>query len=527
MTNYRNIILGILFFIYFLIGIYLSLTTGISHDQFHEQLNWKVNFEAIQSVLFNKGNYEILLNYLDKYHGIAFHYISQPIQFLIHEQVSNFYNVNVEGSYYLSRHAVVFLIFSISGYFFYLLSYKISNNKNFSLICVCLFFFYPYLFGHAQINGKDIPFMSIWIISTYFLFNIVEKFYYDQKIDLKTIFFISFSTAFLISIRVTGILILIEYLISLVIILNIKNISFFSFLKKNNIFFISFSVLLIFFIYLLNPIFWLNPLELVNSIKWMGKYYHDVCTLTLGNCMRALNLPSSYIFIWLFYKLPIIVLLGLAIFPLIEKKVFKNGLKTIFYGIFSFTTLSLLFIFILKNVALYDEIRHLQFLIPFIFFIGLYNIFIFNKNLFYIASILVIFFFIFENISLKKYQYTWLNSFAKFTNIQKNFEVDYMGISNKNLQLQIEKYSLENNISKETCIYGNSYASIFLSEKGFSCFKLYSSLDSAKKRPFFAYQNARNIKRTKPNDCSLIHIEKYNYTFSKKDIVTGKLWFCG
>ena len=90
MTNYRNIILGILFFIYFLIGIYLSLTTGISHDQFHEQLNWKVNFEAIQSVLFNKGNYEILLNYLDKYHGIAFHYISQPIQFLIHEQVSNF-----------------------------------------------------------------------------------------------------------------------------------------------------------------------------------------------------------------------------------------------------------------------------------------------------------------------------------------------------------------------------------------------------------------------------------------------------
>ena len=66
----------------------------------------------------------------------------------------------------------------------------------------------------------------------------------------------------------------------------------------------------------------------------------------------------------------------------------------------------------------------------------------------------------------------------------------------------------------------------FYLKKGFTCFELYSVLDSAKKRPFFAYQNARNIKRNKPNDCKLIHLEKFNYTLSKKDIVAGKLWFC-
>ena len=110
-------------------------------------------------------------------------------------------------------------------------------------------------------------------------------------------------------------------------------------------------------------------------------------------------------------------------FPLIENKIFND--LTIFYGILSFTLITLLFIFIIKNVALYDEIRHLIFLIPFIFLIGLYNIFILNKKLLYFFSIIVIFFFIFENISLKKYQYTWINSLAKFTNIQKNFEVDY------------------------------------------------------------------------------------------------------
>ena len=57
-------------------------------------------------------------------------------------------------------------------------------------------------------------------------------------------------------------------------------------------------------------------------------------------------------------------------------------------------------------------------------------------------------------------------------------------------------------------------------------FNLYSSLDSAKIKPFFAYQNVRNIKRNKPNDCKLIHLEKYNYSFFRKDIITGKLWYC-
>ena len=220
MINYKKIILSILFFLYFIIGAYLSLNTGISHDQYHEQLNWKINFEAIKSVFFDKGSYEILLNYLDKYHGIAFHYISQPVQFLIYEKVANFYDVTLEGSYYLSRHLAVFIFFCFAGYFFYLLSYKISNDKNFSIICVILLYLYPYLFGHAQINGKDIPFLSVWIISTFLLFKIIESFYNEEKIELINILLISIVTAFLVSIRVTGILILLEYFIGLIILLN-------------------------------------------------------------------------------------------------------------------------------------------------------------------------------------------------------------------------------------------------------------------------------------------------------------------
>ena len=50
----------------------------------------------------------------------------------------------------------------------------------------------------------------------------------------------------------------------------------------------------------------------------MSNHIQTVCTTTLGDCMKAQDLPPSYIPIWLF-KLPIIILIGLALFPLVEK----------------------------------------------------------------------------------------------------------------------------------------------------------------------------------------------------------------
>ena len=64
----------------------------------------------------------------------------------------------------------------------------------------------------------------------------------------------------------------------------------------------------------------------------MGQHIQTVCTLTLGMCMKAQNLPSSYIPIWLFFKLPVLILFGLLIFPIIEKKIFSNKKNIIILG---------------------------------------------------------------------------------------------------------------------------------------------------------------------------------------------------
>ena len=525
MIKYKQLILS-LFFLYILIGCFLSIFNGISHDQYHEQLNWEKNFQAIKGFFFGLDNYNILNDYIDKYHGIAFHYLSQPFQFLFSNFVSNLNNTNEIGGIYISRHIPNFIIFSISGIYFFLICFKISSNNIFSLLSTILYLTYPYLFGHAQINAKDIPFLSFWIMCTYYIFIIVGKINHSVKILFKDILIISFVTAFLISIRISGSLIFLQYLIALIVITKIKKIKIYDLLTKNFSLILYFIFFTSFLIYLLSPIFWFNPLEIINSFDWMAKYYHDTCTLTLGECMRAQNLPSSYIFIWLFFKLPILIIFGITIFPFIEKKILNNNSSSIYYLIILFTILTLILILILKDVALYDELRHIMFLLPLIFILSLYNIYMFHRKIFYVLSILTIIFFVFENFALKKYQYTWLNSLAKFTNIQKNFEVDYWGLSNKKLQEEVSVYSKKNNLSKNICVYGDLYANVFLEKLGHKCFGNYSQIDSISEKPFFVYQNVRNLKRSKPKDCKLIKVEKYNYTFSTKDIITGKLWYC-
>ena len=515
----------LLLVVYFFVGIYLSINTGISHDEFHEQQNWEVNLNSAKEFLLT-GKYESFLNYKDRYHGIGFHFLSQPIQYLFSKSVSDYLDVNNYGGILISKHIVVFLIFFISGLFFYSTIKLLFDDKKFLIISLFIYLLYPYFFGHSLLNPKDIPFLSIWVVCTYLITQLVKNLILSKKINYKLLIYLSISTSLLISIRIVGLLILLQYLIFIFIYLENYKISFFKFLKnyKKAIIFTLSSVLIL--TYLLNPIFWHNPLEIINSIKWMGKYKQDICTNTLGECVKALNLPANYYFIWFFFKVPILIILGFLIFPLIEKKLSKNKFNKVI--IFSLLTSigSILILFIILKVAIYNELRHVMFLIPLILIISVSNLYIFNKKLFFVLGSFLIIFFIFENISLNPYQYTWLNSFAKFYNINENFEVDYWGISNKNLNLKIIKDSKVKNFSKNNCIYGDQYSDVFLDNDNFNCFKTYSELDSAKIRPYYVIKNLKNIKRSNPKDCKLITEESYRYFLSRQKIITGSLWYC-
>ena len=341
--------------VYLAFGVYLSINSGISHDEFHEHQNWEINIKSAKDFL-STGSYNDLLNYKDRYHGIGFNYLSQPIQHLFYKTISNYLDISNYGGMLISKHIAVFILFFISGIFFYLTIKLLFNDKKFLSITLLIFLLYPYLFGHALFNSKDIPFLSIWIICTYLIIKLLKKLIFSKKISYKFLFYLSLATSLLISIRIVGLLILLQYIIFIFFYLESKNVKFIKFIKfyKKEIIFIVSSMMIL--IYILNPIFWHNPIEILNSIKLMSKYQQEICTLTLGKCVNALNLPASYYFIWLFFKLPILILLGFFMFPLIEKKLFKIPFNKIIILSLLTTIGLILFIFIILNVAIYDEL---------------------------------------------------------------------------------------------------------------------------------------------------------------------------
>ena len=528
MTFSKKIFL-IFLFIYLPIGIFYSLETGLSHDEFHEQLNWEFNLALIKSTLFQIQLDPIYDNYLETFHGvfhgIGFHILSQPIQFLLENIISKYQTIDQHSAHLLGKHPVIFISFFISGIFVYLITRKIISNEKFCMFITALYLSYPYLVGHAFFNPKDIPFLCFWIICTYLSFDLFEKISKGEYVSFWRVILISFITAFLISIRITGVLIFIQYLVTFIIFLNSFEINFFNFIKKHNKQMIVFLLGLLFFIYLLYPVFWTNPLLLFTAINYLGHFFHDVCTLTLGTCMDARKLDPTYIPIWLSVKLPLLVLIGILLLPFSEKKIFINKKNNVFFGTILFTSLGIPIFLIINGVNIYDEIRHILFLIPIIFILGVVSFYVFSSKIFYFFSFATLFLFIIENIKIYPYQYVWFNTPSRVLNLSKNFELDYWGVSSKELAKKITEIKIEKN-DKSCVLIGVWSTKSYLDANIFDCIGPWSAIDSNFQRPFFAIQNVRNLKKGRSFKCKSVYEEKFKFLFFDEELLVGRIVKC-
>ena len=526
MNNLKSKIFYLFLFLFFITGSVTSLKVGISHDEWHEEENWKYNISLSQNIknhIFSNEKIDPdLENYKDKYYGIGFQIISQPIQSILKEIFKN-NDINSFGAKLVSKHFVVFLFFFLSGISLYLIIRKIIDNDEFSYLALLTYLFYPYLFGQSLFSPKDIPFMSVWLICTYLSFNIFGNLIERNNSSTSSLVILGISTAFLLSIRVTGVLILIQYLISLLIYFNTSNINVIAFVKKFYLKILIFIFFLFLFIYLFYPLYWMNPLIFINAIQEMGRFYNDVCTNTLGTCMYAKDLPPTYIPIWLSVKLPLIIILGIFLIPFTEKKIFIDNKKNIFFGTILTTSILVPLILILRNVTLYDELRHIMFLIPFFFILGTISLYMFSKKFFLIFSILTISLFVIENIKIHPYQYVWFNLPSRVLDLTSDFELEYQGLSGKEIAKHISKTD-----QKEKCILVSPQHSVkpFLSTEKYNCYAQWQLIDTNYERPFLAVQHVRNLKKSMPYKCESIYEDGFNLLFHKKRFVTGKLLRC-
>ena len=128
-----------------------------------------------------------------------------------------------------------------------------------------------------------------------------------------------------------------------------------------------------------------------------------------------------------------------------------------------------------------------------------------------------------ENIKINPYQYVWFNTPSRFLDLSKNFELEYQGISGREIAVY-----LRNSNDQNLCILVNPITSVkpFLNNTNFQCFDIWQKIDGEFKRPFLAVQNVRNLKKSMPYGCKLIYETNFKLFFQKQKMTTGKLLKC-
>ena len=422
MSQFQKIILLVLFITAVIIGLYINKDYGIAWDDHFQVEIGQHNYE------FANGINDKLLSNPGNVFGAAF---ELPLYIL--QNLSSDFETQVK-----IRHLATHFYFLFSLYIFFKLLYKLFNSFDLALIGVFFLYLHPLLFAHSFFNTKDLPFLSTFIISIYTLYLLA-----NNISNFKLIILHSFVSAFLIDIRLLGLLIPL-LTVSYIILINTEKLQLQKLIKPLSIYFI----LLIMFIYVLWPALWSMPKLIFYSLLSMSHYPSSVVNIFNGELFHCASNPWHYIPIWITISTPIIVLLlyiyGLSstLINFIKEKFSLNNKRKVLILILSSIPVDLWILFLIIKPSFYDGWRHLFFLSPLIV-IGAINGFSSLLNIIYndkykqtFTKLFLLFFILImggKMFELHPYQQVYLNSFISkdSTNIRKNWEMDYWGLSYK------------------------------------------------------------------------------------------------
>ncbi len=235
------------------------------------------------------------------------------------------------------------------------------------LMVLFLFAVSPTFIGHAMNNLKDVPFALGYAASVFFSL----KFIFPEKRNTFTgAIFLTISIAFSLSIRATGLL-LICYLFFFFITSLI-----FSILQKERpgekeegktfVILLFVAVAAFFMSILLWPYALEDPIKnVIGSYRVMAHFPSTFRQIFEGNVMWSDHMPWYYILKSMAVTIPIVVTVGIIIFLVFMRKIFR-GQKAVLYGLIVFTIIFPLVFVMIKKSNLYSSWRQFLFLYPII-----------------------------------------------------------------------------------------------------------------------------------------------------------------
>jgi hypothetical protein len=445
----KETIIYYLLSLYFLIGVIIFKDFGIGIEEHFQRssgfywLNYLLQFTELENLknLVNNKIYEIKSFHpnlppvdIAKHYGIVFDLPMALIEVI--------FNIDDNQTQFYLRHFSNFIIFLVSGYFFYLIILKRTKIYSISIISCLFYLLSPRIFGNSFFDGKDLFFLSLITIN-FFLF-----ISYIEKRSLSTILLFSLFCALSTSSRVMGLFFPIGFIIlSIFQIINNKEY------KKIICELFLFIFLFFIFLYIHWPYLWtLQISELVNFFQSFKVAANPIVYFN-GNYYISEYLPQTYLPLWIAISTPEIIILTFVIgiiffitrllnrFANIKPVMLSNDLwrgkeeKTdffIFLGLFQ-----IIIVYISFSLNLYGGWRHFLFLHFFIIYfsaIGIHFVLLRFKNNLNLKRyfVIILSFFIFEIIfNLYKYhpfQSVYFNNLVS-SGMKKNFEVDTQSLS--------------------------------------------------------------------------------------------------
>jgi len=472
LTNIKNkkALIYLIFTLIFIVGIIVYNDYGLTIDDEIYRKNGELYFEYIKLLLTTDTSVSIR-DLSEKLIGPNNPFASPVLFELPLVFLSYILNITTTKEIYSLNHLANFLIFYTSLFFFYKLIKKEFNSTFYGLISIVLLFFTPRIFSESFYNSRDIFFLSLFIFYIYSVRSFLEK------ENFKNLIYLSLTSALLIYAKVVGIIPPIIFLF----------MYFLNSMKENNIvlkeikniFLIIF--LIIFFIFLFWPLLWDDPIKnLIYSFQLSinEQNNHSIVTYYFGEYISSTNTPWHYRLVWFFITTPTLILFffligfikilislinGILKIDKNNEDPWKNKSELFIFYLF-FLLVSIGFIVMKFNSSQFNSWRHLYFLYPIIIFFSIFGFHIsaiFFKNKLIIISIYLLIslnsLYVFHWIySWHPYQYIYFNLLSK-NFAQKNFDLDYWGLSNINSI----KYILNNNKKFPVKIATISYSSLY------------------------------------------------------------------
>jgi len=520
--------------IYLPFGIWACLHAGISWDELIEFETLKVNINAVQGLFSGSvTEYQSLLNYRDRYYGIGFHVISHLIAQIALWVNSYIFTFSENPSEILFAHLSVFLAFVLSGLLVKSILEKLINDLAMARFGMVVYLLWPYLLGHSFVNVKDVPFLFAWLLCTNIYLKILQLWYLQfscsKKQALLQFFLLGLATAWLLSIRISGLLIFIEYAAFFLVYLMLSKCKLRQAIGISHL--VAFGLPFTFGVFVLYPVFWHNPLEVVNAIQYMSQHPWDGDTLTAGKFLAPRQLSYFYIPAWLLVKLPLVIMLGLIMIPF----VFYREIKNIKYSAVNLPFINLVALFmsvalilltlVIIKAGLYNELRQILFIFPLIYILGFAGFYFISKKFLTVFLAATAIFFVADNLALYPYSYVYMNEVARQVNIGSQYEKDYLGLSIGRTTTRLNHLD-QDNIESACAVVTPAHLWQGLDQSKFPCIQGYENFTSLKKPFFFSWLIRDRIDLLPLPTCKLIHEEQVSLPLSPTKLVMSQLFFC-